>query len=416
VTSSAASSTDDVVVTGLGATTPLGGDVATFWSGLLEGRSGVVALPDWADELSVRIGAPMAVDPAEVLSRVQARRLDRSEQAALVATREAWSDAGFTGRAENNGLDPKRVAVVIGTGIGGVTSLLAQYDILLDKGPGRVSPLMIPMNMPNGPAAYVGLEVGAQAGVHTTVSACASGAEAVAHGLDLIQLGRADVVIVGGTEACIHRLNIAGFAQMRAMSTRNDDPERASRPFDKARDGFVLGEGAGALVIERASSAAARGRTPYAVLAGAGITADSYDIVAPDPKGDGQQRAALSALRRGGMSASDVVHVNAHATSTPVGDGAEAKWIGELLGDQTVVSATKSMTGHLLGAAGAIEAIATVLAVQNDIVPPTINLDDPDDDIRVDIPDKAREMPVPAALNDSFGFGGHNVALLFRKA
>jgi 3-oxoacyl-[acyl-carrier-protein] synthase II len=408
-------STDDVVVTGLGATTPLGGDVATFWAGLLEGRSGVVALPDWAADLTVRIGAPMAVDPTEVMSRVQARRLDRSEQAALVATREAWADAGFTGRAEDNGLDPERVAVVIGTGIGGVTSLLAQYDILLDKGPGRVSPLMIPMNMPNGPAAYVGLEVGAQAGVHTTVSACASGAEAVAHGLDLIELGRADVVVVGGTEACIHRLNIAGFAQMRAMSTRNDEPERASRPFDKARDGFVLGEGAGALVLERASSATARGRTPYAVLAGAGITADSYDIVAPDPKGDGQQRAARSALRRGGLQASDVAHVNAHATSTPTGDGAEAKWIAELLGEQTVVSATKSMTGHLLGAAGAIEAIATVLAVQNDIVPPTINLDDPDDDVRVDIPAKAREMPVPAALNDSFGFGGHNVALLFRK-
>jgi 3-oxoacyl-[acyl-carrier-protein] synthase II len=408
---------DDVVVTGLGATTPLGGDVATFWAGLLEGRSGVVALPDeWAADLSVRIGAPMAVDPASVLSRVQARRLDRSEQAALVAAREAWSDAGFTGRAEDNGLDPTRVAVVIGTGIGGVTSLLAQYDILREKGPDRVSPLMIPMNMPNGPAAYVGLEVGAQAGVHTTVSACASGAEAVAHGLDLIELGRADVVVVGGTEACIHRLNIAGFAQMRAMSTRNDEPERASRPFDKGRDGFVLGEGSGVLVLERASSAAARGRTPYAVLAGAGITADSYDIVAPDPKGDGQQRAALSALRRGGLDASEVVHVNAHATSTPVGDGAEARWIGELIGEQTVVSATKSMTGHLLGAAGAIEAIATVLAVQNDVVPPTINLDDPDDDIRVDIPDKAREMAVPAALNDSFGFGGHNVALLFRKA
>jgi 3-oxoacyl-[acyl-carrier-protein] synthase II len=408
---------DDVVVTGLGATTPLGGDVATFWAGLLEGRSGVVALPDeWAADLSVRIGAPMAVDPASVLSRVQARRLDRSEQAALVAAREAWSDAGFTGRAEDNGLDPTRVAVVIGTGIGGVTSLLAQYDILREKGPDRVSPLMIPMNMPNGPAAYVGLEVGAQAGVHTTVSACASGAEAVAHGLDLIELGRADVVLVGGTEACIHRLNIAGFAQMRAMSTRNDEPERASRPFDKGRDGFVLGEGSGVLVLERASSAAARGRTPYAVLAGAGITADSYDIVAPDPKGDGQQRAALSALRRGGLDASEVVHVNAHATSTPVGDGAEARWIGELIGEQTVVSATKSMTGHLLGAAGAIEAIATVLAVQNDVVPPTINLDDPDDDIRVDIPDKAREMAVPAALNDSFGFGGHNVALLFRKA
>ena len=408
---------EDVVVTGLGATTPLGGDVATYWSGLLDGRSGVVALADdWAADLPVRIAARMAVDPAEVLARVQARRLDRSEQAAIVAARQAWADAGFEGRAEDNGLDPTRVAVVIGTGIGGVTSLLAQYDILLDKGPGRVSPLLIPMNMPNGPAAYVGLEVGAQAGVHTTVSACASGAEAVAHGLDLIQLGRADVVLVGGTEACIHRLNIAGFAQMRAMSTRNDEPERASRPFDKNRDGFVLGEGAGVLVLERASSAAARNRAPYAVLAGAGITADSYDIVAPDPKGDGQQRAALSALRRGGLQAGDVAHVNAHATSTPVGDGAEAKWIAEMLGDQTVVSATKSMTGHLLGAAGAIEAIATVLAVQNDIVPPTINLDEPDDDIRVDVPDKAREMPVPAALNDSFGFGGHNVALLFRKA
>ncbi len=410
------SSHDDVVVTGLGATTPLGGDVESFWSGLLDGRSGVVALPDWAADLTVRIAAPMAVDPTDVLSRVQARRLDRSEQAALVAAREAWADAGFTGRSDESGLEPERVAVVIGTGIGGVTSLLNQYDILLDKGPSRISPLMIPMNMPNGPAAYVGLEIGARAGVHTTVSACASGAEAIAHGLDLIQLGRADVVLVGGTEACIHRLNIAGFAQMRAMSTRNDEPERASRPFDKARDGFVLGEGAGALVLERAASAAARGRTPYAVLAGAGITSDSYDIVAPDPQGSGQRRAAQSALRRGGLQAADVVHVNAHATSTPTGDGAEAKWIADLLGEQTVVSATKSMTGHLLGAAGAIEAIATVLAVRHDIVPPTINLDDPDDDVRVDIPDKAREMPVPAALNDSFGFGGHNVALLFRKA
>ncbi len=291
------SSPDDVVVTGLGATTPLGGDVATFWSGLLEGRSGVVALTqDWAAELSVRIAAPMAVDPAQVMSRVQARRLDRSEQAAIVAAREAWADAGFTGRSDENGLDPARVAVVIGTGIGGVTSLIAQHDVMLARGPGRVSPLLIPMNMPNGSAAYVGLEIGARAGVHTPVSACASGAEAVAYGLDLIDLDRADIVVVGGTEACIHELNIAGFAQMRAMSTRNDEPERASRPFDKARDGFVLGEGAGVLVIERASSAAARGRVPYAVLGGAGVTADSYDIVAPDPEGNGQRRAAKFAL------------------------------------------------------------------------------------------------------------------------
>lgn len=410
-------SSNDVVVTGLGATTPLGGDVGTYWSGLLEGRSGVVALSqDWASDLTVRIAAPMAVDPSEVLARVQVRRLDRSEQAAIVAAREAWADAGFTGRSDENDLDPVRVAVVIGTGIGGVTSLLTQYDILNAKGPGRVSPLLIPMNMPNGSAAYVGLEVGARAGVHTTVSACASGAEAIALGLDLIHLDRADVVVVGGTEACIHRLNIAGFAQMRAMSTRNDDPERASRPFDKGRDGFVLGEGAGVMVLERASIAAARGRAPYAVLAGAGITADSYDIVAPDPEGNGQRRAAQAALKRSGVDASEVVHVNAHATSTPTGDGAEARWIAELLGEQTVVTATKSMTGHLLGAAGAIEAIATVLSVKHDIIPPTINLDDPDDDVRVDIPGKAREMPVPAALNDSFGFGGHNAALLFRKA
>ncbi|MBE7189211.1 beta-ketoacyl-[acyl-carrier-protein] synthase family protein, partial [Jatrophihabitans endophyticus] len=324
----------DVVVTGLGATTPLGGDVASFWSALLDGRSGVAALTDeWAEPLSVRIAARMAVDPGEVLPRVRARRLDRSEQAALVAAGEAWADAGFEGTARDAGLEPTRVAVVIGTGIGGVTTLLAQYDLMHDKGPGRVSPLLIPMNMPNGPAAYVGLEIGAQAGVHCTVSACASGSEAVSLGLDLIQLDRADVVLVGGTEACIHPLNIAGFAQMRAMSTRNDDPTAASRPWDKGRDGFVLGEGAGMLVLERASSARARGRTPYAVLAGAGITSDAHDIVQPDKSG--QIRALEMAVRRSGLSFGDIVHVNAHATSTPVGDMGEAGAIAELFGEDT---------------------------------------------------------------------------------
>ncbi len=406
--------TGEIVVTGLGATTPLGGDVASFWGALLKGESGVVGLgEDWPAELTVRIAAPMATDPAEVLSRVQARRLDRSEQAAIVAAREAWADAGFEGTAREAGLDPTRVAVVIGTGIGGVTSLLAQYDLMREKGPGRVSPLLIPMNMPNGPAAYVGLEVGAQAGVHTTVSACASGAEAVAHGLDLLHLDRADVVVVGGTEACIHPLNVAGFAQMRAMSTRNDEPRRASRPWDKARDGFVLGEGAGVLVLERAASAAARGRTPYAVLASAAITSDAYDIVQPDRSG--QVRALRLLVERSGLSFDDVVHVNAHATSTPVGDMGEAGAIAELFGEDTVVTATKSMTGHLLGAAGAIESVATVLSVHNDIVPPTINLEDPDDELRVDVPREAREMRVPVAVNDSFGFGGHNASLLFRK-
>ncbi len=410
--------TDDIVVTGLGATTPLGGDVATFWAGLLEGRSGVAPLTDdWADSIAVRIAARMAVDPVDVLPRVQARRLDRSQQAALIAGREAWADAGFTGRSDEVGLEPERVAVVIGTGIGGVTSLIAQHDVILEKGANRVSPLLIPMDMPNGPAAYVGLEVGARAGVHTPVSACASGAEAIAYGLDLLQLDRADVVVVGGTEACIHPLTISGFAQMRAMSTRNDEPERASRPFDKARDGFVLGEGAGVLVLERSASARARGREPYAVLGGAGVTADSHDIVLPDPSGSGQARAARQAIERAGLDYRDVVHVNAHATSTPAGDAGEARWIAGVLGEQTVVTATKSMTGHLLGAAGAIEAIATVLSIRNDLIPPTINLDDPDDEVTVDIArNEARQMTVPAALNDSFGFGGHNVAVLFRKA
>jgi len=409
------SAADDVVVTGLGATTPLGGDVPTFWSGLLEGRSGIVALTEeWAADLSVRIAGRMAVDPAEQLPRVQARRLDRSEQAALIAAREAWADAGFQGKSAEAGLDPTRVAVVIGTGIGGVTSLVGQYDIYLAKGPGRVSPLMIPMNMPNGPAAYDGLDLGAQGGVHTTVSACASGAEAIAYGLDLLQLGRVDLVVAGGTEAIIHPLNIAGFAQMRAMSTRNDEPQRASRPFDKGRDGFVLGEGSGVVVLERRSSAEARGRTPYAVLAGAGITSDAYDIVQPDQAG--QVRAMRLAVERSGVALDDVVHVNAHGTSTPVGDMGETNAIADIFGEDTVVTSTKSMTGHLLGAAGAIESIATVLAVQNDVVPPTINLDNPDDQLRVDVPREARTMPVPAAMNDSFGFGGHNVSLIFRKA
>ncbi len=362
----------------------------------------------------MRIAAPMAVDPTEIISRVQARRLDRSEQAALVAAREAWADAGFSGKASEAGLEPTRVAVVIGTGIGGVTSLLAQYDLMREKGPGRVSPLMIPMNMPNGPAAYVGLELGAQAGVHTTVSACASGSEAVALGLDLLNLDRADVVVVGGTEACIHPLNIAGFAQMRAMSTRNDEPQKASRPWDKGRDGFVLGEGAGVLVLERRTDAEARKRAPYAVLAAAGITSDAYDIVQPDRSG--QVRALKLAIERSGLSFDDIVHVNAHATSTPAGDMGEATAIAELFGEDTVVTGTKSMTGHLLGAAGAIESVATVLSIHHGVVPPTINLEDPDDDLRVDVPREAREMEIGAAINDSFGFGGHNTSVVFTKA
>jgi 3-oxoacyl-[acyl-carrier-protein] synthase II len=276
--------------------------------------------------------------------------------------------------------------------------------------------MLIPMDMPNGPAAYVGLKLGARAGVFTPVSACASGAEAIAYGLDLLQLDRADLVVVGGTESCIHPLTISGFAQMRAMSTRNDDPAGASRPFDRDRNGFVIGEGAGVLVLERRRDADARGRAPYAVLGGAGITSDSHHITAPDPAGTGQRRAMQLAIERSGVAPSDVVHVNAHATSTPVGDIGEVRAVAALLGEQTVVTANKSMTGHLIGAAGAVESIATLLSVRDDVVPPTINLQHPDEDLRVDVPTEARSMPVPAAICNSFGFGGHNTSVLFRKA
>lgn len=407
-------SSTDVVVTGLGATTPLGGDVASTWDAMLAGRSGVGPLTqEWAAQLPVRIAAQLAVDPSELIERVKLRRLDRSEAIALIAAHQAWADAGLA----DSGLDPERLAVSLGSGIGGAITLLNQDDILEASGPRRVSPHTVPMLMPNGPAAWVGLELGAQAGVHSMASACATGAEAVAWGLDIIRSGRADVVVAGGTEAVVHQLPIAGFASMRAMSTRNDDPERASRPWDKGRDGFVLGEGAGVLVLERADHAAARGARVYARLAGAGITSDGYDIVQPDPECKGGIRAMKRAIQDAGLTGADIVHVNAHATSTPVGDMGEIRGIRAAIGDHPVVTSTKSMSGHLLGAAGALESIATILAIRDSVVPPTINLDDPDDQLSLDVAaHKARPMDIPAAANNSFGFGGHNVALIFTRA
>jgi 3-oxoacyl-[acyl-carrier-protein] synthase II len=407
-------STTDVVVTGLGATTPLGGDVASTWDAMLAGRSGVGPLTqEWAAQLPVRIAAQLAVDPSEVMERVKLRRLDRSEAIALIAAHQAWADAGL----KDSGLDPERLAVSFGSGIGGAQTLLSQDDILEASGPRRVSPHTVPMLMPNGPAAWVGLELGAQAGVHSMASACATGAEAISLGLDIIRAGRADVVMAGGTEAVIHPLPIAGFAAMRAMSTRNDEPEKASRPWDKGRDGFVLGEGAGALVLERADHAIARGATIYARLAGAGITSDGYDIVQPHPEGAGAIRAIARAIADAGIDRSDIKHVNAHATSTPVGDMTEIAALLAAVGDHPVLTSTKSMSGHLLGAAGALESIATILAIRDSIVPPTINLDDPDDALTLDVAaHKARHLDIPAALNNSFGFGGHNVALVFTRA
>ncbi|WP_262282207.1 beta-ketoacyl-ACP synthase II [Micromonospora sp. MA102] len=404
----------DVVVTGLGATTPLGGDVASTWDAMLAGRSGVSALTqEWAAQLPVRIAAQLAVEPSTVLDRVKLRRLDRSEAIAIVAAQQAWADAGLA----DSGLDPERLAVSIGSGIGGATTLLAQDDILEASGPRRVSPHTVPMLMPNGPAAWVGLELGAKAGVHSVASACATGAEAIALGLDIIRSGRADVVVAGGTEAVIHPLPIAGFASMRAMSTRNDEPEKASRPWDKGRDGFVLGEGAGVVVLERADHAAARGARVYARLAGAGITSDAYDIVQPHAEGEGAIRAIAKAVADADVAKTDIRHVNAHATSTPVGDMLEIGALHKAVGDHVLLSATKSMTGHLLGAAGALESIATILAIRDGVVPPTINLDDPDEGLTLEVAaHKARHLEIPAALNNAFGFGGHNVALVFTRA
>jgi 3-oxoacyl-[acyl-carrier-protein] synthase II len=407
-------SSTDVVVTGLGATTPLGGDVASTWDAMLAGRSGVSALTqEWAAQLPVRIAAQLAVEPSEVLDRIKLRRLDRSEAIALIAAHQAWADSGLAG----SGLDGERLAVSIGSGIGGAQTLLNQDDILEASGPRRVSPHTVPMLMPNGPAAWIGIDLGAQAGVHAMASACATGAEALALGLDIIRSGRADVVLAGGTEAVVHPLPIAGFASMRAMSTRNDDPEGASRPWDKGRDGFVLGEGAAALVLERADHAAARGATVYARLSGAGITSDGFDIVQPDPECKGGIRAMRRALQDAGVTGADVTHVNAHATSTPAGDMGEIIGIRTAVGTHPVITSTKSMSGHLLGAAGALESIATILALRDGMVPPTINLDDPDERLDLDVAThKARPVDIRAAMNNSFGFGGHNVALVFTRA
>ena len=408
-----------VVVTGLGAISPVGVDVATTWKSLLAGHSGVVQLTDsWAGELPARIAARAAVDPAALLDRIQVRRMDRCEQLGLVAAREAWTDAGTPE------VDPGRLGVVVSSGMGGAASILSAYDTLREKGWQRLSPFTIPMMMPNGPAGWISLEIGACAGVHTTVSACASGAEAIGYAIDMIRLGRADVVLAGGTDAAIIPLNIAAFAAMRALSTRNDEPERASRPFDKGRDGFVLGEGAGMVVLESAEHAARRGATVYAVAAGVGYSSDAHHIAQPDPAGVGIVRAIGRALADGGIEPDQVVHVNAHATSTPAGDVVEGQAIATALGAAApgvVVSATKSMTGHLMGGAGAVESVAAVLALRDRVAPPTINLEDTDDQAGIDIATEPRELrprgnaPM-AVLNNSFGFGGHNVALAFTAA
>ncbi len=409
-----------VVVTGLGTTSPLGGDVQSTWEAMLAGRSGVRRLTqDWAEDMPVKIAGTAAVDPTDVLDRVRARRLDRTAQLAVVAAQEAWADAGFAEVEDiDTVIDRDRLGVAVASGIGGVTTLLANYDALRDKGPRRVSPLAVPMLMPNAPAAQISLLYGARGAANTPVSACASGNEGISLALDQIRLGRADIVLAGGTEAAIHPLPIAAFANMMALSKNPGDPTTVSRPWDTARDGFVLGEGAGVLVLEELEHAKGRGAKIYAELLGAGITADAHDIAQPDPQGRGGTRAIRRALEEAEISAEDVAHINAHATSTPQGDIAEGLMIHATLGahaTDVVVTSTKSMTGHLLGGAGALESIATVLALHHRVSPPTINLDNQDPQVELDIATKPRDLPLGqiAALNNSFGFGGANVAVAF---
>ncbi|WP_018656925.1 beta-ketoacyl-[acyl-carrier-protein] synthase family protein [Actinomadura flavalba] len=426
-----------VVVTGLGATTPLGGDVPSTWSALLAGRSGVRPLEwDGVEELPVRFAAQLAVDPAESIPRPQLRRLDRSQAIALIAAREAWGHAGFAPPVKRNRkgeieqpapdtgfvVDGDRLGVVVSSGIGGLHTALNSYDVYKEKGWSRVSPFTVPMLMPNGASGHVGIEFGAMAGSHALVSACASSGEAVGYAIDMIRAGRADVVICGGTESCIHPLQMASFGAMRAMSTRNEEPQRASRPYDKNRDGFVLGEGAAVMILESEEHARARGAEIHAIAAGCGYSGDAYDIVLPDPSGGGQAKAMRRALEDAGLGADDIVHVNAHATSTPAGDVAELASIKAALGpaaERITVTGTKSMTGHLLGGAGALESVITILTLREGVVPPTANLEDLDDEVDLDIV-RGEPRPMPegpaAALNNSFGFGGHNVSVVFRRA
>jgi len=406
-----------VVVTGIGATTPLGGDAASSWANLLAGQSGISTLEqEWVarHELPVTFAGQARVAASEILTPQEAKRLDPSSQFALIAARQAWEDAG------SPEVEPERLAVDFATGIGGVWTLLDAYDTLRERGPRRVLPMTVPMLMANGPAAAIGMDLGARAGVRTAVSACASGNESIANAFHRIQTGEADVVVAGGAEAAIHPLPIAAFAAMHALSKRNDDPTKASRPYDVDRDGFVMGEGAGALVLEPLESALARGAKIYCEIVGGSVTSDAYHITAPDPEGSGAARAVLAALAQAGADIKDVEHVNAHATSTPVGDIAEYTAIKRVFGDHTqnlLVAATKSATGHLLGGAGAVEAVFTILALKEQLVPPTINLDNQDPAIDLNVPRTPTKLARPdaIAISNSFGFGGHNAVLAFRN-
>lgn len=405
-----------IVVTGIGATSPLGGNVRDSWEALLRKESGIRPLTEeWVQthELPVTFAGRVKVPASEVLERIEIKRLDPSAQLAVIAAREAWKDAGEPGDAK------ERILVDFATGIGGLNTLLDAWDVMKEKGARRVLPMTIPMLMPNAAAAAISMDLSTRGGARTCVSACASGTESIANAVDHLRQGIADVVICGGTESVVHPLPIAAFAAMHALSTRNDEPHRASRPYDVNRDGFVLGEGAAVLILETKEHAEARGAKIYAEIAGGAVTSDAHHITAPDPEGNGAARAVLDALENAGVTAADVNHINAHATSTPVGDIAEYTALHKVFGDrikEIPVSATKSSTGHLLGGTGALEAVFTVLAAHEKVAPPTLNLENQDENIPLDVVVEPRALPDKVvAISNSFGFGGHNAVVVIKS-
>jgi len=407
-----------IVVTGLGAFSPLGTNATDSWNAVLNGESGARSLEyEWVEkyQIPVTFAATVPAPTSDFLERQEIKRLDPSSQFALIAAREAFADAG------SPEVVPERLGVDWATGIGGVWTLLDAWDTLREKGPRRVLPMTVPMLMPNGPAAAIEMNLGARAFARTVVSACASSTESIANAYEHLTSGLADIVIAGGSEAAVHPLPMASFAAMQALSKRNDDPAAASRPYDSGRDGFVLGEGAAAIVLETEEHAKARGAKIYAYLVGGAVTSDAYHITAPDPEGSAAARAMRAAVENAGFALSDVAHVNAHATSTPVGDVAEVKALRRIFGDHldsVPVTATKSSTGHLLGGAGAIEAIFTVKALQERVIPPTINLENQDPEVTLDIVTEPRKLPEGdlLAISNSFGFGGHNAVIAFQSA
>ncbi len=406
-----------VVVTGLGAITPIGNTVPEYWEGLMSGRNGIdtITLFDASRHKCQIAGEVKGFDPCEYITRKEAKRMDRFAQLAVSASKQAIADAKFV----IDDLNAEQVGVMIGTGIGGLKVLEDQQEVLLTRGPSRVSPFTIPTMIANMAAGLTAIHTGAKGPNSCPVTACAAGSNAVGDAFRLIQRGYAQAMICGGAEAAVTPLSYAGFASAQALSTRNDDPSHASRPFDKDRDGFVMGEGSGILILEELEYALSRGARIYAEIVGYGMTCDAYHMTSPVPGGVGAARAMSLALKDGNLTPEQVSYVNAHGTSTPMNDSTETAAIKRALGEhahQISISSTKSMTGHLLGGSGGIEAVASVMAIANDRVPPTINYENPDPDCDLDyIPNESREQTVEVALSNSFGFGGHNVTLAFKK-